>query len=94
MKDKDLIYMYAVQEKKTGKILSKYSGGKFYERSADEAKKVEKLGDGYQVITYRMLELGPNVTPDVSVMKQSEGRRASACLIDDYWAEFQCGTIL
>ena len=69
MKDKDLIYMYAVQEK------------------------VEKLGDGYQVITYRMLELGPNVTPDVSVMKQSEGRRASACPIDN-WVGFQCGTIV
>ena len=93
MKDKDLIYMYAVQEKKTGKILSKCSGGKFYERSADAAKKVEKLGDGYQVITYRMLELGPNVTPDMSVTKQSRGRRASACPIDD-WVGFQCGTIV
>ena len=46
-----------------------------------------------QVITYRMLELGPNVTPDVSVMKQSEGRRASACPIDN-WVGFQCGTIV
>lgn len=93
MKDKDLICMYAVQEKKTGKILSKYSGGKFYERHADAAKKVEKLGDKYQVITYRMLELGPNVTPDVAVAKQDRGRRTSACPIDS-WAGFQCGTIL
>lgn len=61
MKSKDLIYMYAVQEKETGKILSKYTGGKFYERRSDAAKKVEKLGDKYQVVTYRLLELGPNV---------------------------------
>ena len=93
MKDKDLIYMYAVQEKKTGKILSKYSGGKFYERSSDAAKKVEKLGDGYQVVTYRLLELGPKVTPDTSVTKQKCGRRASGCPIDN-WVGFQCGTIV
>ena len=93
MKDKDLIYMYAVQEKKTGKILSKYSGGKFYERSADAAKKVEKLGDGYQVVTYRLLELGAKVTPDTSVTKQKHGRRASGCPIDN-WVGFQCGTIV
>ena len=93
MKDKDLIYMYAVQEKKTGKILSKYSGGKFYERSADAAKKVEKLGDGYQVVTYRLLELGAKVTPDTSVTKQKRGRRVSGCPIDS-WVGFQCGTIV
>ena len=93
MKDKDLIYMYAVQEKKTGKILSKYTGGKFYERHADAAKKVEKLGDEYQVITYRLLELGTKVTPDASVTKQKRGRRASGCPIDS-WVGFQCGTIV
>jgi hypothetical protein len=93
MKDKDLIYMYAVQEKKTGKILSKSSGGKFYERSADAAKKVERLGDGYQVVTYRLLELGPKVTPDTSVTKQKCGRRTSECPIDN-WVRFQCGTIV
>ena len=93
MKDKDLIYMYAVQEKKTGKILSKNSGGKFYERPSDAAKKVEKLGDGYQVVTYRLLELGVKVTPDTSVTKQKRGRRASGCPIDS-WVGFQCGTIV
>ena len=93
MKDKDLIYMYAVQEKKTGKILSKYTGGKFYERYADASKKVEKLGDEYQVITYRLLELGTKVTPDTSVAKQKRGRRASGCPIDS-WVGFQCGTIV
>ena len=93
MKDKVLIYMYAVQEKKTGKILSKYSGGKFYERFSEAEKKVEKLGDEYQVVTYRLLELGTKVTPDASVAKQKRGRRASGCPIDS-WVGFQCGTIV
>lgn len=59
----EMTFVYAVKNKETGEFLNKSTGGRLYARLSDAKRRMGKnLGNKYEIVTYRLLELkGENV---------------------------------